>query len=90
MNTRYSDGSDCQDATIKGILHLVIYRVRVTALPGFSNSYKTSSTNGLTFAAMDARRADKKMFDLIYEPMDSKGGIVNYSSVTTSNVKWIS
>lgn len=86
----YSDGASCADATIKGILHLVIYRVRVTALPGFNNSYKTAGTNGLTFAAMDARRADKKMFDLIYEPMDSKGGIVNYSSVTTSNVKWIS
>ena len=86
----YSDGASCADASIKGILHLVIYRVRVTALPGFNNSYKTAGTNGLTFAAMDARRADKKMFDLIYEPMDSKGGIVNYSSVTTSNVKWIS
>lgn len=86
----FSDGGSCADATIKGVLHLVIYRVRVTALPGFSNSYKTASSNSLTFAAMDARRADKKMFDLIYEPMDSKGGIVNYSSVTTSNVKWIS
>jgi hypothetical protein len=86
----YSDGASCADATIKGILHLVIYRVRVTALPGFSNSYKQSSTNSLTFAAMDARRPDKKMFDLIYEPMDSKGGIVNYSSVTTSEVKWVS
>ena len=86
----YSDGASCADATIKGILHLVIYRVRVTALPGFSNSYKQASTNSLTFAAMDARRPDKKMFDLIYEPMDSKGGIVNYSSVTTSEVKWVS
>ena len=86
----YSDGADCKDATIKGILHLVIYRVRVTALPGFNSSYKTAGTNSLTFAAMDARRADKKMFDLIYEPLDSKGGIVNYSSVTTSEVKWVS
>ena len=86
----YSDGASCADASKKGILHLVIYRVRVTALPGFSSSYKTASSNSLTFAAMDARRADKKMFDLIYEPLDSKGGIVNYSSVTTSAVKWIS
>ena len=86
----YSDGADCKDATVRGILHLVIYRVRVTALPGFNSSYKTAGTNSLTFAAMDARRADKKMFDLIYEPLDSKGGIVNYSSVTTSEVKWVS
>ena len=83
----YSDGASCVDATIKGILHLIIYRCRVTALPGFSNSYKTAGTNSLTFAAMDARRADKKMFDLIYEPLDADGEIVNKSEET--DVHWV-
>lgn len=83
----YSDGASCVDATIRGILHLIIYRCRVTALPGFSNSYKTSGTNSLTFSAMDARRADKKMFDLIYEPMDANGEIVNKSDA--AEVHWV-
>ena len=34
----YSDGTSCADAAIKAYLHLYIPRVRVTALPGFSNS----------------------------------------------------
>ena len=36
----YSDGTSCADASVKGYLHLHLYRCRVTALPGFSNSYK--------------------------------------------------
>ena len=85
----YSDGANCADAAIKGILHMIIYRCRVTAMPGFNNSYKGASTNGLTFAAMDARRADKKMFDIIYEPMSATGEIVNYSSVSAGAVGWV-
>ena len=34
----YSDGTSCADAAVKAYLHLYIPRVRVTALPGFSNS----------------------------------------------------
>ena len=34
----YSDGTSCADAAVKGMLHLHIFRVRVTTLPGFSNS----------------------------------------------------
>ena len=34
----YSDGTNCADAAIKAYLHMYIPRVRVTALPGFSNS----------------------------------------------------
>ena len=86
MNTRYSDGTSCADAAVKAILHLHIYRCRVTALPGFSNSYKSASTNGLTFAAMNPKRGDKAMYDLIYEPMDSNGNIVNKSSA--ASVDW--
>jgi len=81
----YSDGTNCADAAIKGLLHLHIYRVRVTALPGFSNSYKQSSTNGLTFAAMDPKKGKKQMYDLVYEPLDADGNIVAKSGDT---VEW--
>lgn len=85
----YSDGTNCADASKKGILHMYIPRVRVTALPGFSNSYKSASTNGLTFAAMDPKLGNKKMCDLVYEEMDSNGEIVTKSAVATENVGWL-
>ena len=81
----YSDGTNCADAAMKGMIHLHIYRVRVTALPGFSNSYKTAGTNGLTFAAMNPKKAGKQMYDLVYEPLDSDGEIVTKSGNT---VEW--
>lgn len=28
---------------------------------------KTASTNAVTFAAIDPKRADKKMYDVVYE-----------------------
>ena len=89
MNNRYSDGTNCADAAMKGILHMYIPRVRVTALPGFSNSYKQAATNGLTFAAMDPKLGSKSMYDLVYEPLDSNGNIVTKSSVATGSVGWI-
>lgn len=82
----YSAGDNCADAAVKGILHLHIFRVRVTALPGFSNSYKQAATNGLTFAAMDPKKGNKAMYDMVYEPMDSDGNIVTKSSAAT--VDW--
>lgn len=63
----YSSGTDCTEAAIKGWLHLFIPRVRVTALPGFDNSYKSAATNSVTFTALDPKRADEKMYDLSYE-----------------------
>lgn len=85
----YSDGTSCADAAIKAILHLYIPRVRVTALPGFSSSYKQAATTGLTFAAMDPKLGSKSMYDLVYEPMDSDGNIVTKSAVATGSVGWI-
>lgn len=82
----YSAGSDCTEASIKGWLHMYIPRVRVTALPGFDNSYKSAATNGVTFSAIDAKRADGKMFDLNYEPLDGDGQIVTKSTATA--VDW--
>lgn len=86
MNTRYSDGTSCADASIKGILHMYIPRVRVTALPGFSNSYKSASTTSLTFAAMNPKLGSKSMYDLVFEPMTADGEIETKSSAT---VEWI-
>lgn len=78
----YSSGTDCTESSIKGWLHLYLPRCRVTALPGFDNSYKTASTNSVTFAAIDPKRADEKMYDLYYEPLDENGAIVTKSSGT--------
>ena len=86
MNNRYSSGVDCTTASVKGWLHLYIPRVRVTALPGFNNSYKSATAPGLTFAAIDPHRADGKMYDLTYEPTDSDGN-VNAKS-TAASVDW--
>lgn len=84
----YSSGTDCTDASVKGWLHLEIPRVRVTALPGFSNSYKSAATNSVTFAAIDAKRADKMYYRIMYEPADSDGKLVAKSAVAAANVKW--
>lgn len=80
----YSAGIDCTESTIKGYLHRVFYRVRATAMPGFDNSYKSASTNSITFAAIDPKRADKKMADWIYEPLDENGEIVTKSEGTVN------
>lgn len=72
----YSSGTDCTEANVKAWLHLYVPRVRVTAAPGFDNSYKSASTNSITFAAIDPKRADGKMFELAYEPLDVDGNIV--------------
>lgn len=84
----YSNGTDCTDASVKGWLHLEIPRVRVTALPGFSNSYKSAATNSVTFAAIDAKRADKMYYRIMYEPADSDGKLVAKSAVEAKDVKW--
>ena len=84
----YSSGTDCTEASIKAKLHMVVPRVRVTALPGFDNSYKSAATNSVTFSAMDPQRPDEKLYDLIYEPLASDGSIVTKSSVAAEDVAW--
>jgi len=81
----YSSGTDCTESSIKGYLHLFIPRVRVTALPGFDNSYKSAATNSVTFSAIDPKRADEKMYDLYYEPLDANGAVV---TTPTGDVTW--
>lgn len=82
----YSSGTDCTESAIKGWLHLYIPRVRVTALPGFDNSYKSASTNSVTFAAIDPKRVDGKMYELDYEALGANGEIITKGSTTT--VAW--
>ncbi len=57
-------------------------KVRVTALPGFSASYKTAQVPQLTFSAMDSHRSDRKSYDMIYEKLDDEGNIVAKSGET--------
>ena len=60
-------------------------RCRATALPGFDSSYKNAQAPGVTFSAIDAKRADKKFYDLTYEALE-QGEIVNKSDAAT--VDW--
>jgi hypothetical protein len=53
--------------TLLGMLHIHMYRVRVTTMPGFNSSYKTAGTNGLTFSAVDPKRVDKAFFSMKIE-----------------------
>lgn len=80
----YSAGTDCTESAIKAILHVHIWRTRVTQAPGFDTSYKTAATNSVTFAAMDAKRADGEVYELILEPMDSNGNVVAKSEGTVA------
>lgn len=77
-----SSGEDCTESSIRGWLHLYMPKVRVTALPGFSASYKAAQTPTLTFSAMDPHRSDKKSYDMIYEKLDDEGNIVAKSGET--------
>ena len=70
------------EQNIKGYLHIYMPKVRATALPGFSASYKSAQTNSVTFAAMDAKRGDKQSYSMIYEALDEDGNIVAKSGNT--------
>lgn len=65
----YSDGTDCTESAIKGYVHVHVFRVRVTALPAIDSSYKTSATFSMTFTAIDPKRADGKIREIIYEEL---------------------
>lgn len=72
----YSSGTDAEQSSVKGYLHLEIFRVRVSSVPSFDNSYKSASTTSLTFGALNPRSASERMYALSYEPLDAQGGIV--------------
>lgn len=73
------------EQNIKGYLHVYMPKVRATALPGFSASYKSAQTNSVTFSGMDAKRADKKSYELLYEPLNDDGEVIAKSG---STVDW--
>lgn len=66
----YSSGTDCTEASRKGTWTLTIYRVRVSAMPGFDSSYKTAVTNGVTFSVLDPERSDFLMWNWFYRPAE--------------------
>lgn len=80
----YSAGMDCTEASIKAWVHIEIPRVRVTALPGFSSSYKSASTYSVTFSGLDPKRADGKMWALYFEPTNADGDIIAKSGETVN------
>jgi hypothetical protein len=82
----YSDGGSCEDANLKGWLHIYYYRVRVTQTPGINASYKSAQTFGLTFSVIDPQRADGRTYEWSYEPLDPDGNIVVKSDAT--EVDW--
>ena len=84
----YSSGSDCKESAIKGWLHIHFYRVRVTQVPGVNASFKSAQTFGLTFTVIDPQRADGRLYEWDYEPLDSEGEIVTKSDVAAENVDW--
>ena len=81
----YSAGMDCTESAVKGIVHVHIFRARVTQAPGFDASYKSAQTNSVTFSAMDPKRADGRVFEQVYEPLDSDGNVVSKSG---AEVAW--
>ena len=62
----YTDGKDCSASSVKGYVIIRLYRVRVSAQPGFDNSYKTAATNAITMQALNPDRADGKICDFIW------------------------
>ena len=71
----YSSGDDCTEAAKKGLLHVHVYRVRASSLPGVDTSYKTAATFPVTFTAIDPHRADGLMYKVSYEAFTSAGAI---------------
>lgn len=77
----YSAGTDCTEASIKGYVHVHIFKARVTAQPTIDSSYKTAATHAMTFTAIDPQRADGKMYRVTYEPCTEAGEIdTNYGA----------
>ena len=71
----YSSGTDCTEASIKGWIHVHVYRVRVTTPVPIDSTYKTAATFPVTFSSMDPERADGRMYDITYEALTSDGEI---------------
>lgn len=64
----YAGSEDSAESSIKGYIQIEIPLCRVTALPGFDSSYKSASTQSVTFSAMDAGRADELWYLVRFIP----------------------
>ena len=82
----YSNGSDCSEENLKGWLHICLYKVMITALPGFDTSYKSAQTNSITVSSIDPKRPDKKVYDITYEELGENGRIVNKTNAFGPNL----
>lgn len=71
----YSSGTDCTVASQKGIIHVEIFRVRVTTPTNIDTSYKTAATFPVTFSAIDPQRPDGLWYTITYEELTSSGAI---------------
>ncbi len=81
----YSSGSDCTESSQKGTLHIYFPKCRATALPGFDASYKSAQAPGVTFSTIDPKRADKKIFDIMYESKDGEISLADTTIVFASS-----
>ena len=70
----YSGTRDGQDSAVKGYLHMLIYRVKLTEPATISTSYKTAATPHVSMMALDPKRLDGKLCQFIYEPNANGAG----------------
>lgn len=64
----YAGSDNGAESAIKGYVEVFVPLCRVSALPGFSTSYKSASTFALGFSAMDAGRSDGLWYTIRYIP----------------------
>lgn len=67
---RYRVYGSGENASVIGYLIIQIYKAKVSAKPGFENSYGQSGTHSVTFTSLDAGRQDHNMYELIFQPIE--------------------
>ena len=67
----YSSGADCTESAVQAVVHVHIFRARVTTPATFDTSYKTAATFPITFSAIDPHRADARMYEIIYQELSA-------------------
>lgn len=70
----YSGTKDQRQSVMKGYLHMLIYRVKLTEPATISTSYKTAATPHISMMALDPKRLDGKLCQFIYEPNSNSAG----------------
>ena len=56
------------------VLHMLIYRVKLTEPATISTSYKTAATPHVSMMTLDPKRLDGKLCQFIYEPNANGAG----------------